>query len=1038
MPPSFKQCIDLFLIVLLLLIHRQFNAQVLPKPFLLHWTELDGLADNAINTLLKDRYGLIWIATANGLSYFDGAQFRSFRPNPADSLALWGSETMHLLESSDGKIWVSTDGGGLSIFDYSSQTFHSIQQDLDHPQQGLKENRVYFTHEDTSSQTFYIGYRAIGSGAGGISKLSKAGQVLEHQLEGIRDYANFNMKVTSIYQDQNNRSVFWLGGRSFFKWNEAKKTTKEFPNPAFRPNFNSVSKIYSLNDSTLIVGLFYKGIQLFNAQKEQWANFIYSGPIDCFTLTKDQTIWLANTNGVGRLNKMTQQVEYQLVLDAENSPFPKGTRVRELLADENGLWIGTNKGLFYWSSIFQQFPVNHLDLPNGKNAYVPSFVTTLKLNQYLFLDKNTGLIQTDSNLVVQKTIAGPPKARYEAAVKHQSNHFFVGGTKGLMQWIPAQDRLTAVPTPALAPIQLDSIEIWSLYFDDSQQKLWIGTRYQGLLRFNLKTKSLKQFKHRPGDSLSLCHDKYLFEIDKGPRGNLWICTDKGISILDPETERFVYLEPINKTLGNYITHCVESGPDQNIWIGTRDQGLFCFNWEQQSLQKFSIRDGLPYNGVNRLLSHQNKLWMSTREGLCEMQFPDEYIKNYTITKGLVYNNLYASKLQAFPSDKLLLTYSYSPLFSVVQPDQLLHSTTAPKILLQSFRSLKDNPAKTKYLFDTDSLTLNASENYFAIEFIGIHFLPEEDFQYFYKLEGYDAVWVDAGNSKNAIYSNLPGGNYTFKVKAVHPRQNIQSTSQLHIFLKTPWYKQWWFFLSLGLIFGSTLWLIYKNRIYQIRRETDFKQLLAETEIIALRAQINPHFIFNCLNSIKSYIIENEIQAGTLYVSRFARLIRMILNHSKEKQIPLTTELEVLKLYLWLERERLQQQFEFSIELVNLEEQASIKVPPMLLQPFVENAIWHGLMNKDEPGHIQIKIEKQEDILWMKVADDGVGRAYTQKKRQASNLQKKSMGIEITQKRLAQINTLYQIEATIDIKDWKPDLKNPGTIVTICLPIAKVS
>ena len=164
-----------------------------------------------------------------------------------------------------------------------------------------------------------------------------------------------------------------------------------------------------------------------------------------------------------------------------------------------------------------------------------------------------------------------------------------------------------------------------------------------------------------------------------------------------------------------------------------------------------------------------------------------------------------------------------------------------------------------------------------------------------------------------------------------------------------------FLLGIGI-------LIYRWKVAQIRRDTDFRRLLAETEMKALRAQINPHFIFNCLNSIKSYIIENDIKAGTLYVSRFARLIRMILQSSKEKQVPLATELEVIELYLWLEQKRLQQQFDFLIKTQTKTSANILKVPPMLLQPFVENAIWHGVMNREGKGNIKIEISETSDEL----------------------------------------------------------------------------
>jgi tetratricopeptide (TPR) repeat protein len=192
-------------------------------------------------------------------------------------------------------------------------------------------------------------------------------------------------------------------------------------------------------------------------------------------------------------------------------------------------------------------------------------------------------------------------------------------------------------------------------------------------------------------------------------------------------------------------------------------------------------------------------------------------------------------------------------------------------------------------------------------------------------------------------------------------------------------------------------LISQNIQRKLEHET------SEMEMQALRAQMNPHFIFNCLNSINRFIMKNESQAASDYLTQFSRLIRLVLNNSKKTWIPLEDEIEMLGLYLDMEKLRFKDAFSYSLLCDDDTDPASIFVPPLLLQPFVENAIWHGLMHKKENGLLTLFFKKEKDILLCTVVDNGVGRAVAAAARSKSSQSHKSMGIKITRERLALIN-----------------------------------
>jgi LytS/YehU family sensor histidine kinase len=193
-----------------------------------------------------------------------------------------------------------------------------------------------------------------------------------------------------------------------------------------------------------------------------------------------------------------------------------------------------------------------------------------------------------------------------------------------------------------------------------------------------------------------------------------------------------------------------------------------------------------------------------------------------------------------------------------------------------------------------------------------------------------------------------------------------------------------------------------------------QQKASELEMQALRAQMNPHFIFNCLSSINRFILKNEVEAASDYLTRFSRLIRMVLINSQQSLISLEDELEMLRLYLDMERLRFKNAFDYNISFTNRIDVGSVYIPPLLLQPFCENAIWHGLMHKEEKGHLNIALSIEGESLYCSIADDGIGRKKAGEMKSKSVEKDKSLGLKITAERLALLNgnkgksTFYEI------------------------------
>ena len=229
-------------------------------------------------------------------------------------------------------------------------------------------------------------------------------------------------------------------------------------------------------------------------------------------------------------------------------------------------------------------------------------------------------------------------------------------------------------------------------------------------------------------------------------------------------------------------------------------------------------------------------------------------------------------------------------------------------------------------------------------------------------------------------------------------------------------------------------LVETQKIKQV--ETLFAKKIAEMEMTALRAQMNPHFIFNCLNSIKLYTLENDSQTASEYLTKFSQLIRLVLENSRSEKIPLQKELETLKLYIELEAMRFKNKVKYQINVVPHIDQQYIEIPPLLLQPYVENAIWHGLMHKPEGGTILIDIQQpSEYLLHIEIRDDGVGREKAKEHKSKSATRQKSFGLKMTSERLDAINHIYNIKTEVKIIDLVDTEGNAtGTVIIIEIPL----
>ncbi len=294
----------------------------------------------------------------------------------------------------------------------------------------------------------------------------------------------------------------------------------------------------------------------------------------------------------------------------------------------------------------------------------------------------------------------------------------------------------------------------------------------------------------------------------------------------------------------------------------------------------------------------------------------------------------------------------------------------------------------------------------------------------YRLTPTDTTWHIITQGESINYNQLLPRSYTLQVKAMNVNGSWTNEVQYAFSIRPPWYQTTWFYVLMVFIIGFVFYLFYKWRVSQIKHQFAIQTEISNLQRSALQAQMNPHFIFNCLNAIQNYIMQNEKLEAMEYLNRFAKLIRQNLHASAENKIRLDDELSMLDNYIILEKMRFQQKFDYAITISDSVDISSVYIPPLLIQPFVENAIIHGVASLSYHGMVGIYIEKTNDIIRITISDNGNGMEKNKAK-----TPHKSLGMSITQKRLAFINQqhsdLYKIETTSD---------ENGTTITIDVPV----
>ncbi len=1025
-----------------------------------------------ITGMVQDRQGYMWLASKRGLFRYDGHQMKLYTPNPLDPNSLASNLLEAICMDTAGKIWLGTMDSGLERFDPETGIFTHYRQVPGDPS-SLQMKGVWALLVDREG-TLWIG----GDGLGRFDPMTGKFTHFRHRPD---DPASLSSnEVISIYEDR--QGELWIGTGSVYSsnarnpafggLNRMHKRSGTFTRYLHDPRDptslanNKVRAIYEDRKGNFWVGTAGDGLHTMDRSTGKFKRYPYdprhpeklSRPplkkepfFDHITFIRDDTtgaIWIGTAeSGLNHYNPETQKTtHYELNRDSEGS-FNDRTPWYMYESAEGVLWISTLFGNLYRINPLRGKIPHYAITDRGIHSFYEEPNGTVWLGSEL-----DGLLQTDGKGVVMRKYAYDP--RDPGSISSAKVHFVTADRKGdilagtfggglnildrqkgtFVRYVhdPENDR------------SLSNNHVLFLY-EGGGADLWVAT-LRGLNRMDREKGTFTRFIFFPADSIEI-NTNIVTSVLKDRTGKWWAGSwmKGGIQQFNPLNGKFkTYLKGASIMV-------LREGADGLLWAGS-SEGLFYYD---RDVDRFLLYDDPVFLNENTAIfslleDDQGSLWASTPAGIIRINRKRNETSLYGINYGVIGEDLGIGAGYKGRDGKLF--FGNVSGYYAFYPNEFTQGMKPPAIILSEFRVANklvtpgDGGPLQEPLSQIKSIRLRHSQNVFSFDFAGIDFANPSENRHLFMLENYDEDWNLASSERRAIYFNVPPGRYVFRVKVANS-YGVWAERSIEVIITPPWWSTWWFRIAAvlsiaGIFYAVVRWRMNQKFNRQLEISEKEKQLAelqhktSELEMQALRAQMNPHFIFNSLNSINRFILQNNKTQASEYLTKFSRLVRMILQNSQAALITLESELESLKLYLELEAVRFDHRFTYNIAVAGDLEIEDLKVPPLIIQPYAENAIWHGLMHKEEKGHLEIEVTRAQGHLTLKITDDGIGRRQSAAMTSKSATLHKSMGLKITADRIAMLERLKggQAESPVSIRDLvHPDGTAAGTQVIIKIP-----
>ncbi len=947
----------------------------------------DGLANATVYSVVQDSEGFVWFATPTGVSKFDGKRFRNYTKKDG----LTDNDVVRLAADSRGRIWFFTYNGKPSF--YFRHFVHNEDNDTS-------------LHFNSRSQYMLNAFESRKERTALVWFLNTAGNVIKYNGRQTT-YEKAGAKPTDVYWFLSNDTIF-------------RPLQRYFSLPGIKDSNNVTQKIFLTT--------------IYPVQETEFADRVRKQPV----VIADNVLYSYTRKDV--------------------IPFFRGhdwgihEEISSMCIEHDNLWVGTQRGLYLIRDFFRgerklsKLLDNHYvtGILNDRDGNI--WITTYGDGVYHIPFKNFyfGYLDNTNGLYSHSV--------YSVYKDPRNGFLYIGENAGALNTLDNRGHMLRHGLDSIAGRN----RVFGILPMPKGDEVVIGTdnaiyQYSPALRAPrriLGMKAIKDMDITPAGKIRVVTNNKLLSVNDGRTIDL-SSLDVIITSVSCINDSAYYLGTSNGLyfgVGNHMPFPMQQDARMSqsikdmqwiegyLWVGTSDQGIFVLK-DNKVIRHFRSNDHLISDICQQLYyDGQGRLYDATNRGISEIDTKTLTLRrNFTSNDGLMSDDIRG--VCHFRDTLYVATSNGLCYFS---RDHLPVDTIPPNVYLNAIRYGDSTfPARSyfEHRYERGST--------FEVEFGAIAFDLPDLVEYQYNFSN-DTVggWVTT-MSNIVPYPKLQPGEYKLQIRARKYKSDWSRPVEMRISILPQWYQEWWARGILVLLGLLAILAILRYIIGRIKggekRKTEYNRRIAELEAKALTNQMNPHFIFNSLNSVQHLILEKEEKQALNFLADFATLMRQMLNNSRKSYISLEDEIAFLARYLDLEKIRFANSFVYRFEMSEELREYTIYIPPMLIQPILENAIKHGLAPKNGSGHLLVRLEIREDLLYCAVDDDGIGWEHANNIKSGKLAKHESTALSVIRERLQIIKSFNGSVGKLEIIDkFKSGFGNKeGTLVEILIPIVKM-
>ncbi len=935
-----------------------------------------GLAGSTLYCITQDKDGFIWAGTQTGVSRFDGTHFKNFTTRDG----LPDLEILQIFGESKGRVWMAPFRK--SICYYFEGKIHNEQNDSLLSRIHLHHNIESFA-EDAAGNILLQERDALHllNADGSLVQIDS----LDH--EPVR-------RCVAVSASSSGHFLAQVGGKIIeFSGKECVRSIP-IPFPWAHPNFIAMTPncaVWKGSDSNFDILSLSAERMISRPFEMRYTRHI------SFSVIADSLVYKNESSGSLEYNTNTRLTR----------KFLPGIPVSRAFRDRSGnSWFTTlGQGLFRLNSN----EIRTADLA-GPNAAKVNVTAITKLGKEL-------LIGNDNNCVFRLSLPDMEVKTRQPFVYSTGGRILFIDTIAKDKILSGSDYGLTEGTRGLQFIREIQGGIKSVARINDRNLLVAFSWGAGIL--DLPAFRIRDTLWRERSTVVFYHED-----------TMYIGTLNGLyrSVRD---QPFVFLGEKTPFLRRRISSIAESA-DGTVWIASYDDAGIIGYKDDRQVAAITTDQGLTSDICTTLVTDHNMLWAGTNKGLNRIQLDGP---RYRVTQYRARDGLASDMINTLFVDDTVIYVGTPAGLSFFDKKRLAGGEGCLLYLLSL------NNSDRERVGDTANLVIPYTDRRVRFEFAGISYRSAGDITYRYRMAALDNTWRET--KENFVdYPDLPSGDYEWQLIAVNKFGNQSRMLTVPVTVTIQFWKRTWFALLIWLLSLLLFWWLVSRRISRIRHQQKEKETLMrkmnELENTALKSQMNPHFIFNCLNSIQQSIFSGDTMGANNYIAGLAGLIRMTLNNSSRTFVCIEEEVEYLSSYLALEKLRFKEKIDYEIMVDASIDQRTALIPPMLIQPYVENGIHHGLQHKTAGrGHIGIRIGRNEGMLEVTVEDNGVGRMAPAGRKKFDFKSHAPKGIPLTEDRIGILKALYGKDVGVEIVDLRDDRGEPtGTRILIRLPFVR--